>query len=120
MRLTGLRVSSLFALLGCCVLSACANATGGGKVAPASPLIERVVISFKAPQAPADQAVSELAQRYQLGMNYERDLGSGFHTARLTPPQALPVLQAKLQQISQDPAVASIEADLPMHTMPSP
>ncbi|QLI81263.1 hypothetical protein HZU75_06845 [Chitinibacter fontanus] len=120
MRQSSLRFTSLFALLGCCILSACVNATAGGKVAPSSPLIERVVISFKTAQTPADQAVSELAQRYQLGMAYERDLGSGFHTARLMPPQALVALQVKLEQISHDPIVASIEADLPMQTMPSP
>jgi hypothetical protein len=106
-------------LLSCCAISACVTA-GNSHTLPGSPkaaLIERVIVQLKSPTDPASQ-ITQLAERYQLGMAYEREMGSQFYVATLKPALSNDSLQPYLAQIAQDPAVASIEADLPMHTMP--
>ena len=109
--------SLLAALMMACAVSLTACATAA--TAPASsPLVERVIVQFKATPAAPAQAIAQLAQQYQLAMTFERELGGGFYVAKLTPAQSATTLQAILQKIALDPAVASIEADQLMHTMP--
>lgn len=106
--------------LACVLLSACASSSVASPSATVAAKIERLIIQFKAQPADPARAVQELAQKYQLGMHYERELGGAYYVAKLEPAQAPEPLQAALAQIAQDPAVISIEADLLMHTMPSP
>lgn len=108
--------SLLAALMMACAitLTACATAASAS-----SPLIERVIVQFKATPAAPAQAVAQLAQHYQLPMTFERELGGGFYVAKLNPAQSATTLQPVLQKIALDPAVASIETDQLMHTMPA-
>ncbi|WP_027468600.1 hypothetical protein [Deefgea rivuli] len=109
--------SRLAALMIACAISLTACATAA--TAPASsPLIERVIVQFKTTPAAPAQAIAQLAQQYKLPMTFERELGAGFYVAQLKPAQSAATLQPILQQIALDPAVASIEADQLMHTMP--
>ncbi|MBM5572217.1 MULTISPECIES: hypothetical protein [Deefgea] len=100
--------------LSCSLLMvACATADSAPVV-----MVERVIVQFKAKPAAPEQALTQLAQRYQLPMQFERELGGGFYVAQLKPAQSAAKLQPVLQQIALDPAIASIEADQLMHTMP--
>lgn len=107
--------SLLAALMIACAISLTACATAA---TASSPLIERVIVQFKATPAAPAQAIAQLAQHYKLPMTFERELGGGFYVAQLTPAQSAATLQPILQQIALDPSIASIEADQLMHTMP--
>lgn len=107
-------------ILGCCLLSACASAGSAKPTStPPDPLVERVIVQFKAPLSDPQSRIRQLGQQYQLGLSYERDLGSQFYVAQLQPPKTAAELQPYFQQISQEADVLSIEADLMMHTMPT-
>ncbi|QLG89394.1 hypothetical protein HQ393_14700 [Chitinibacter bivalviorum] len=106
----------LMILMACITLCACASST---VASPSTPKVERVIIQFKAKPTDVAQAVQQLAQQYQLGMSYERELGGGYYIAKLEPAQASDVLQNTLSKIAADPSISSIEADMLMQTMPS-
>ncbi len=103
-----------------CVMSITACATATAESTPVrTAMVERVIVQFKTTPAAPSQAVAELAQRHQLGMAFDRELGGGFYIADLSPPLTASKLQPYLAKIALDPTVASIEADLVMQTMPS-
>ncbi|WP_373974078.1 hypothetical protein NT239_10530 [Chitinibacter sp. SCUT-21] len=106
-------------MLTCCaVLSACASA-GGSNTASQAPLIERVIVQFKAaPSNPAER-ITQMAQKHQLGLMLEREMGGNFYVAALKPPKTEAELQPYFSAISQEADVTSIEADIMMHTMPA-
>ena len=101
-----------------CSLLLAACATADSAPAPVA-MVERVIVQFKTTPAAPSQAVAELAQRHQLGMEFERELGGGFYVVNLKPPLTTAQLQAHLARIALDPSVANIEADLMMQTMPT-
>jgi hypothetical protein len=109
-------------LLGCCILSACATATASNAASSpntTAPLIQRVIVQLKSPSTDPASRIAQLAQQYQLGMEYEREMGRNFYIATLKPAKTAADLQPYLEQIAQDPDIANIEADLMMHTMPA-